>query len=189
MKERELVSAPIERANDLRSNLVSLLALLNDKGGFSSTSTAGNRSGNWTEHDVQLASHLATTFHMLKNSGFRPPRANKRLQASDEERLVNFIDSCMMIFNTKSPMFLLANKVRNPARNLTPEEEESYLRDLTSLLYVLASGGDVFKLISSYKNLNDVQLTAQQQQLAVDYAILLSQADGPKLPFRGKFVL
>lgn len=184
-KERVIVGATVERANDLRLHLVLLLTLLAEHGGFSSFSRSNT---NWTEHDVKLANHLVKTFHMLGSSGFKPPRTNKRLPSNDEERLRSFMNACYMMFNDKSPTFLLMKKMRSPGRKLTPEDEEAYLRDLTSLLYVMASGGDALKLMSSLSSPDGGQLSPQQQQLATDYTILLSQADGPKLPFRGTSV-
>ena len=67
---------------------------------------------------------------------------------------------------------------------MTAEEEEDFLRELTALFFVLSSGGDVFKLLSSTVGGGpDGDVT--QQRVAADFAALLSQANGVKLPFKG----
>lgn len=177
------VSASVEQAQDLRSQLVSLLTLLNENGGFSGTAKPGSANTNWTDHDVRLRNHLVTTFHMLKKSGFRPLRTTKKMPTSDEDRLNSFMAACFVTFNEHSNVLSLPNTARNAKRKLTPQEEEEYLRKLTSVFFILASGGDVSKFMLPSKTSSDI---AHQQQLTAHYVQLLSQADGPKLPFKGK---
>ena len=178
-----VVGASVERSNSLRSHLMSLISLLRKDGGFSNS--ASGRDATWKAHDIRLATHLVATFYMLKDNGFKPPpsSSNRKLAKgnSDDDRLLDFMAACFVLFSQDSGFVRMPDKTRTAP--LTPEEEDDFLRELTALFFVLSSGGDVFKLLSSTMGGED---SIHQQQVEADFAAQLSQANGLKLPFKGR---
>ena len=160
--------------------------MLRKEGGFSNA--ASGRDPTWKGTDIQLATHLVSTFYLLKDNGFKPPASNKRLkEASDDDRLLDFMAACFVLFSKDSGFLRLPN--RGFLAPLTPEDEDDYLRELTALFFVLSSGGDVFKLLSSTVGGEAGMDLIQQQRVAADFAALLSQSNGIKLPFKGLFYI
>lgn len=158
--------------------------MLRKEGGFSNTATG--RDATWKGHDIRLATHLVATFYLLKDSGFKPLAVNRKLKGtSDDDRLLDFMAACFVLFSQDSGFVRLPEKTRSMP--LTAEEEEDFLRELTSLFFVLSSGGDVFKLLSSSVDSDGSDLS-QHQRVAADFAALLSQANGVKLPFKGQYL-
>lgn len=164
---------------------MTLIGMLRKDGGFSNSATG--RDATWKGPDIRLATHLVATFYLLKDSGFKPLSVNnKKLKGtSDDDRLLDFMAACFVLFSQDSGFVRLPE--HSHSEPLTAEEEEDYLRELTALFFVLSSGGDVFKLLSS-SVVSDGDLT-QHQRVAADFSALLSKANGVKLPFKGKSVI
>lgn len=157
-----------------------LIGILRKEGGFSDS--ANSRDLPWKGHDIRLATHLVSTFYLLKDNGFKPPPTKKQKGKNDEDRLLDFMAACFVLFSQNSGFVRLPDKPNSMP--LTAEEEEDFMRELTALFFVLSSGGDVFKLLSStVGGGSDGDLA--QQRVAADFAALLSQANGVKLPFKG----
>lgn len=178
------VEASVERSNSLRSHLVTLIGMLRKDGGFSDS--ASDRDPTWKAQDIRLATHLVATYYLLKDNGFKPPQAGRRLKGnSDDDRLLDFMAACFVLFSKNSGFVRLPDKKPLEAQ-LTTEEEDDCLRELTALFFVLSSGGDVFKMLSSTVGAREAGGDLiNQQRLAVDFSVKLSQANGLKLPFKG----
>lgn len=181
-----VVGASVERSNSLRSHLMTLISMLRKDGGFSNS--ASGRDATWKAQDVRLATHLVATFYMLKDNGFNPHPAaggnSRKLNKgnnNDDDRLLDFMAACFVLFSQDSGFVRLPDKTRTVP--LTAEEEDDFLRELTALFFVLSSGGDVFKLLSSTMGGED---SIHQHQVEADFAAQLSQANGLKLPFKGR---
>ena len=179
------VEASVERSNSLRSHLVTLISMLRKDGGFSD-SPARDRDPTWKAQDIRLATHLVATYYLLKDNGFKPSQAGRRLKGnSDDDRLLDFMAACFVLFSKNSGFVRLPDKKPSEAQ-LTTEEEDDCLRELTALFFVLSSGGDVFKMLSSTVGAREAGGDLiNQQRLAVDFSVKLSQANGLKLPFQG----
>lgn len=93
--------------------------------------------------------------------------------------------ACFVLFSQNSGFVRLPDTKPSEAQ-LTAEEEDDCLRELTALFFVLSSGGDVFKMLSSTVGAREAGGNLiDQQRLAVDFSVKLSQANGLKLPFKG----
>lgn len=184
MKDRmAAVGASVERSTTLRSHLVTLISMLRKDGGFSDS--AKDRDPAWKATDIRLATHLVAAYYLLKDNGFKPPQAGRRLKGnSDDDRLLDFMAACFVLFSKHSGFIRLPDAKHSEA--LSPEEEDDFLRELTALFFVLSSGGDVFKMLTSTVGAKEAGGDLiHQRQVAVDFSVKLSQANGLKLPFKG----
>lgn len=184
MKDRmAAVGASVERSTTLRSHLVTLISMLRKDGGFSDS--AKDRDPAWKATDIRLATHLVAAYYLLKDNGFKPAQAGRRLKGnSDDDRLLDFMAACFVLFSKHSGFIRLPDAKHSEA--LSPEEEDDFLRELTALFFVLSSGGDVFKMLTSTVGAKEAGGDLiHQRQVAVDFSVKLSQANGLKLPFKG----
>lgn len=188
----------MEGAEELRRQLIALFVLLRRGGGFSNSQRA------WTQHDINLTTHLVAAFYLLKESGFRSITSSDRNRGDADDRLlVDFMSSCFSIFSEQSSLIQLPPKSPTP-ESFTLEEADDFLvfhtiilpsnqivynvlriiqRDVTATFFILLNGGNV---LTHQPSLTPEIEEDVARRLRAHYAGLLSQSGGLKLPFKGE---
>ena len=180
-RDRVLKSS-VQTAEELRRHLITIFVLLRKGGGFS------NSQRSWTQHDINLTTHLVASFYLLQDSGFHlsheapaAPSREQRKGSKSDQLLVNFMAACFMLFNDDTGLVQLPDRTGSDVFSI--EEADDFLRDFLAISFILFNGGSSSLLALPSSHSIDEELA---RRLRSSYSDLLSRAGGIKLPFKGQ---